>query len=188
MRKFRKYGAVSVVIAVLAMALLLVYGCKCQFVTEFKCDSTGKCTVTQKLVCSVDNVPPVGMLDPMAQIDMIRDLMIVNDTITMDFIIKTDRGIRLKESIPFKQYGKPLASKVIKNAKSYRLVPVSKANVQKFYVKVLKNSNKTFSGTIMTKAAYKPLVKTATLTPENIMLAGRLTRTAALVSSPITFK
>jgi len=188
MRKVRRCGAVSIVLVVLTVTLLLTYGCKCQLITEFKCDSTGKCTVTEKLVCTIDNVPPVGMLDPMVQIDMIKDLIVVNDTIMMDFIIKTDRGVRIKDSIPFKQYGKPLASKVMKNAKTYKLVPVSKANVQKFYAKVVKNSNKAFSGTIMTKAAYKPLVKTATLTPENIMLAGRLTSTSALVGTPIKFK
>lgn len=191
MRKLRKYGALSVVLAVITAALLLTYGCKCQFVTEFKCDSTGKCGVTTKLVCSMDHVPPMDMLDPMIQIDMFRDLMIIDDIITMDFLVTTDRGISMRESIPFKQVGKPLTSRVIKNAKSYRLVPVNKISAQQLYAKLMKNANKTFSVTMTTRGAYKSLVKTATptrLTRENIRVAGRLTSTEPFASSPIKFR
>jgi len=194
MRKLRKYGALFVVLAVITVALLLTYGCKCQWVTEFKCeqsDTAGKCGVSTKLVCSMGRVPPIDMLDPMVQVDLFRDLMIINDIITMDFLVTTDRGISIKESIPFKQTGKPITSKVIKNAMSYRLVPVNKANAQKLYAKIMKNANKTFSVTMTTSGAYKSLVKTAALTRltrKNIRVAGRLTRTAPLVSSPITFR
>jgi hypothetical protein len=194
MRKLRKYGVLSVVLAVITVALLLTYGCKCQWVTEVKCEqgtTGGKCSVSGKLVCSMDKVPPADMLDPMIQVDMFKDLMIINDIFTMDFVVTTDRGIRIMESIPFKQAGKPLASRVIKNAKSYRLVPMNKTSAQQLYAKVMKNANKTFSLTMTTKAAYKSLVKTATptrLTRENIRVAGRLTSTEPLVSSPITFR
>jgi len=194
MRKLGKYGALSVVLAAITVALLLTYGCKCQFVTEFKCEqssTSGKCQVSTKLVCSMDNVPSIGMLDPMIQVDMFRDLMIINDIITMDFLVTTDRGISIKESIPFKQAGKPLSSRVIKNAKSYKLVPANKTSAQQLYAKVMKNANKTFSVTMTTSAAYKSLVKTATptrLTRENIRVAGRLTSTESFVSLPIKFR
>jgi len=197
MKKLRKYGALFVVLAVITVALLLTYGCKCQLVTEVKCEQSftaeGKCSASTKLVCSPDNVPPADMLDPVIQIDMFRDLMIVNinDLINMDFLVTTDRGISIKESIAFKQAGKPVASRVIKNAKAYRLVPVNKANAQKLYAKIMKNANKTFSVTMTTSGAYKSVVKTATrprLTRENFRLAGRLTSTERLVSSPITFR
>lgn len=191
MKKLGKYSLLCIVLAVITLAVLLTYGCKCQFVTEFKCDSTGKCSVTQKLVCTADNVPPAGTLDPMIQLDMLKDLMVVNETVIMDFVVMTDRGIKVRESIPFKQYGKPLASRVIKNALSYKLVPVNNIEVQQFYTQVMKNTNKSFSATMTTTAAYRSVIKTAPLTrlsSQNIRLAARWTPTERLASLPITFK
>ena len=191
MKKLGKYGPLCIVLAVITLAVLLTYGCKCQFVTEFKCDSTGKCTVTQKLVCTMDNVPPAGTLDPMIQIDMLKDLMVVNTTVMMDFVVMTDRGIKVTDSIPFTQTGKPMTSQVIKNALSYRLVPANKIEVQQFYAQVMKNTNKSFSATMTTAAAYRSVIKTAPLTrlsSQNIRLAARWTPTESLANLPITFK